>query len=634
MILDSEKRNVTTAGLVTTKMKVEVDAQTIKNLIANYSRPHESCIRELCVNAYEAHFLAGKADEPFFVHMPTKLEPWFAVQDFGIGMSENEIKELYSVIGKSSKRGSNDLTGAFGVGSKAAYAVTNIFTIQSNYNGKKFSYICHLNEEGIPCVSEAPNNGMATSDPNGFTVKFDVPSNEYRQFTEGLKPALAHFKTKPQISGHTVIWDNIDVAVEGPGYKIEKVVQRYERKQYTVIMGQIGYPVDIYMMGYNHSISDRFGFQIEVPIGAVDINSSRETLQYSEKTKNAIIVARAKMMEDVELKVESMIASEDCAWNKGVRSKEFNEMFGTKIRYPPVFDGRCKVKFRSFLNSGLRLIPIRKTVTEHGGIRFVLDDLERGAIVRCQDLKKTVGETVLIPADQEKQALIDFGIKPGHIIKASSIKRVAAKRTPQQKKATKLQRLKITGTSYVTYCWENVNPQSLEKTALYCDMNRHSTTLNNKPLSPVDLNRLITFLGMYGVKVPTIYGIKKGGTPEPGWKPLEDFLNTHIKKHLKTYVQEINAPYIPHYEYDKLSKLFDLSSIGKNTRRSKHYQDLLEIYFTIPKPTVQKDTWQSIMEEIFFWDAFCGRLKDPKHLEAFNLLCDKYVTSYTRLETK
>ena len=121
MILDSDKRNVTTAGLTTTKMQVAVDAQTIKNLIANYSRPHESCIRELCVNAYEAHFLAGKPDEPFLVHMPTKLEPWFAIQDFGIGMSENEIHELYSVIGKSSKRGSNDLTGAFGVGSKAEW---------------------------------------------------------------------------------------------------------------------------------------------------------------------------------------------------------------------------------------------------------------------------------------------------------------------------------------------------------------------------------------------------------------------------------------------------------------------------------------------------------------------------------
>lgn len=634
MILDTDKRNVTTAGLTTTKMQVAVDAQTIKNLIANYSRPHESCIRELCVNAYEAHFLAGKPDEPFLVHMPTKLEPWFAIQDFGIGMSEDEIHELYSVIGKSSKRGSNDLTGAFGVGSKAAYAVTNIFTIQSNYNGKKFSYICHLDQDGIPCVSEAPNNGVYTSEPNGFTVKFDVPSNEYRRFIDGLKPALAHFKTKPTISGHQIVWDKMDVAIQGPGYRIETPLHRYSNKNYTVVMGQIGYPIDTYQLGYNHKITSNFGFEIEVPIGAVDINSSRETLQYSQKTKDAIIDAHTKMMEDAETKVDKMIANEDCDWNKGLKSKTFNDMFGTRIRHPPVFDNRRKVKYRGFFNSsGLRLQTI-KEVDESGGIRFVLDDLERGAIVRCDDLKKRLGDTVLIPADQEKQALIDFGIKPEHIIKASSIKREVAKRTPRQKNTDKIQRLKITATPYVTYCWESIDVNSLEKTALYCDMNRHSTTLNGKPLSPVELNQIISFLGIYKVKVPTIYGVKKGGKPEPGWTSLEKFLNKHVKKHLETYVKEINAPYIPHHEYTKMSEIFDLSMINTTTRRSNRYGLLLETWFTLPKPAPEKNTWEAVMEEVFFWDMFSHQLNKPKHREAFNLLCDKYVTSFTRLEKK
>jgi hypothetical protein len=633
LILDTDKRNVTTAGLTTTKMQVAVDAQTIKNLIANYSRPHESCIRELCVNAYEAHFLAGKPDEPFLVHMPTKLEPWFAIQDFGIGMSEDEIHELYSVIGKSSKRGSNDLTGAFGVGSKAAYAVTNIFTIQSSFNGKKFSYICHLDQDGIPCLSEAPNNGVSTSDPNGFTVKFDVPSNEYHRFIDGLKPALAHFKTKPIISGHSISWDKMDVAVQGPGYKIARPKNRYDNKQYTVVMGQIGYPIETYQLGYNR-ISNNFGFEIEVPIGAVDINSSRETLQYSEKTKDAIIKAYGAMMVDVETKIDSMIANEDCDWNKGIKSKTFYEMFGTKIRHPPAFDGRRKVKFRGFFNSsGLRLQPI-KDLNEAGGIRFILDDLERGAIVRCEDLKKGMGDTVLIPADQEKQAVIDFGIKPEHIIKASSIKRQIAKRTPQQKNTQKIQRLRLTSTTRVTYCWENIDVNSLEKTALYCDMTRHSTTLNGKSLSPVELNQLIYFLNIYGVKTPTIYGVKKGGKPEPGWKPLESFLNKNIKKHLETYVKEINAPYIPSHEYTKMSEIFDLSAVRKTTRRNNVYGQLLQNWFTLPKPPVEKNTWKSVMEEVFFWDMFSHQLNKPKHREAFNLLCDKYVTSFPRLETK
>tara|TARA_R110000824_G_scaffold112318_2_gene261408 strand:- start:2728 stop:4641 length:1914 start_codon:yes stop_codon:yes gene_type:complete len=637
LILDSDKRNVTTAGLTTTKMQVAVDAQTIKNLIANYSRPHESCIRELCVNAYEAHFLAGKPDEPFLVHMPTKLEPWFAIQDFGIGMSENEIHELYSVIGKSSKRGSNDLTGAFGVGSKAAYAVTNIFTIQSCYNGKRFSYICHLDKVGIPCLSEAPNNGLDTKEPNGFTVKFDVPSSEYHRFTDGLKPALAHFKVKPEISGHNITWDKVDVAIEGKGYKIHTPKNRYDNKTYTVIMGQIGYPVEVYQLGYGHQISNNFGFDIEVAIGAVDINSSRETLQYNEKTKSAIIEAHKKMMADVQTKVDGLIDSEDCGWNKGVKSKTFSEMFNTKVRNPPVFDNRKKVKFRAFLTAKWNSLHLKeiKGADESGGIRFILDDLPRGSIVRCEDLRTSMGDTLLIPADQEKQALIDFGILPKHLIKASSIKRVAAKRTPQQKNTEKIQKLKRNETSHVTYCWMDVDPINVQKEALYCDLSRHGTTLNGKPLSPLELNQLLDFIGLYNKQTYTIYGVRKGGKPEKGWKSLQDFINKECEKHIPTYVKEVEAPYIPTHEYNELSKILDLSSVNKTTRRRDHYGPMLKTWFTLPKVTVEENSWELLMQEAFFYSNFSYDLKkDTKHLEAFKLLCKEYVTSFKLLEKK
>jgi len=637
LILDSDKRNVKITGLSTTKMQVAVDAQTIKNLIANYSRPHESCIRELCVNAYEAHHLAGKPDEPFLVHVPSRLEPWFAVQDFGIGMSENEIHDLYSVIGKSSKRNSNDLTGAFGVGSKAAYAVTNIFAIQSNYKGKKFSYICHLDEDGIPCLSEAPNNGAKTNESNGFTVKFDVPSSEYYKFTDAIKPALAHFKTKPTIVGQSIVWDKLKTAITGPNYKIEETKSRYDNHSYTIVMGQIGYPVEIYQVGYSNKISHSFGFEIEVPIGSVDINSSRETLRYTEKTKNAIIEAHRKMMIDVELKIDSLIDGEDCDWNKGIKSKIFSDMFGTKTRYPPALIGTGNCSFRTFFNHNYRSLSLKpiNNLNESGGMHFVLDDLPRGSIVRCQDIQKSIGDTVLIPADQEKQALLDFGILKKHLINASSIKRTVAKRNTKQKSTDKIVLLKRTECRRVTYCWQNPTASvPLQNTALYCDLTRHNLTFNGKELSPLILNHLLDFISIYNKQIPTIYGIRKGGKPKKGWTSLQDFLNKECKKHIPVYVKSINQPYISHTSYDELSRVVDLSSIKKTGKQRDVYGQTLKEWFTLPKYIPETTSWETLMQEAFFYSNFSYDLDKPKMLEAFRLLCKEYVTSFKLLEKK
>ena len=40
-------------------------------------------IRELSCNAFDAHVEAGKADEPFEIHLPNKLEPWLSIKDNG-----------------------------------------------------------------------------------------------------------------------------------------------------------------------------------------------------------------------------------------------------------------------------------------------------------------------------------------------------------------------------------------------------------------------------------------------------------------------------------------------------------------------------------------------------------------------
>ena len=51
-----------------------------------YSNKILAVIRELSTNAYDSHVDAGVGDRAFEVHLPTRLEPFFHVRDFGTSM--------------------------------------------------------------------------------------------------------------------------------------------------------------------------------------------------------------------------------------------------------------------------------------------------------------------------------------------------------------------------------------------------------------------------------------------------------------------------------------------------------------------------------------------------------------------
>ena len=65
-------------------------------------------IRELSCNAADSHKQAGHT-KPFDVQMPTQLEPVFRIRDYGVGLSHENVFNLYMTFGASSKRNSNAL---------------------------------------------------------------------------------------------------------------------------------------------------------------------------------------------------------------------------------------------------------------------------------------------------------------------------------------------------------------------------------------------------------------------------------------------------------------------------------------------------------------------------------------------
>ena len=77
----------------TTQYSIKASAKAF-NILSDglYSDKIAAPIRELATNAYDAHVANDNINTPFDVHLPSVAEPWFAIRDYGIGMSKQELQ--------------------------------------------------------------------------------------------------------------------------------------------------------------------------------------------------------------------------------------------------------------------------------------------------------------------------------------------------------------------------------------------------------------------------------------------------------------------------------------------------------------------------------------------------------------
>lgn len=114
MITTSVTSNIVSSPTASTSFSLQADAYLFDLLTSKvYSNPIAASIREISTNAIDACIEACLPPR-FDAHIPTVEEPYFYVRDYGDGMSPNTINSLYSTVGASSKRSSNDFNGCMG----------------------------------------------------------------------------------------------------------------------------------------------------------------------------------------------------------------------------------------------------------------------------------------------------------------------------------------------------------------------------------------------------------------------------------------------------------------------------------------------------------------------------------------
>lgn len=290
MKLDVEVNEIVLSNVGTTgEFRIRNSAKAFKILSDGlYSNKIRAIIRELSCNAVDSHVAAGKADVPFVVHLPTMLEPWFSVQDFGIGLDHDQVTNIYTTYFESTKTDSNDFIGALGLGSKSPFSYTENFTVTAIKNSTKRIYSAFINEMGVPSIAEMMTE--LTDEQNGVEVKFSVNDKyDYDSFRYESHNVFRWFKIKPKVTGVSFTCEDVQYKEKNIAPGIHQLV---DSSNAYAVMGNIAYPLNKMSEPEKH-LGDlagllRCGLVMEFGIGELDFAASREELSFVPLTIRSI----------------------------------------------------------------------------------------------------------------------------------------------------------------------------------------------------------------------------------------------------------------------------------------------------------------------------------------------------------
>ena len=291
MILEKQKEShILEEGTTqeTVKMSLDLDsAQVLMQMLSKnlYSDSIGSTIRECASNALDSHRRAG-SDEPIIVSFKRNSQAdtyEFAVEDFGIGLDADDVRNIISKYGKSTKRDSNTELGMMGLGFKAplAYSSSFYFVARKDYMERKYMMYEGEDTNSIDLLYEKP-----TAEPNGVKVIVPVNYSDRYHFTNKIKEQLAYF-------------ENVYFDVESMGsWSIDNnfTIHRAEHFQYSSLattnemhlcLDNVSYPID-----WDKLCIDRIGLKLALRFSLSDglfPTPNREAIRYTQEAKETIL---------------------------------------------------------------------------------------------------------------------------------------------------------------------------------------------------------------------------------------------------------------------------------------------------------------------------------------------------------
>lgn len=496
----------------------EEDSAHIMTILRDtlYSDKVLAVLREYSANAWDAHREVGKFDVPIKVVLPTLMDPTLTIQDFGPGISHENIKRVYTQYGKSTKRGTDLAVGMLGIGSKSAFAYSDSFTIVSSHGGLRRTYVAVLDETEkgyINCLYSEE-----CGDETGVSIKVPVRPTDVREFTLKAQELYKHFIPRPDINTVLPAAPEL-VRVLSHGVIHETEYSR-DNGEWIAIMGCIPYEIDIEQLidsGLGQHVRHLTG-SLFFNIGELGISASRESLKYSDATKKALVNKFNDIIDEYVRTTLTEIDKENLSlWEKRIRAQTL-----TRLHLP------CPKDVKDLTKKEIELEKPKTFTFGQGSSRSVTVDRDTRLILLNDrrdksgfqlawhdELLHPIGEATVAEMETELRELVKKAEIDGvPIFKLSALPWVAP--PPKPKKPTKIVPLKHKVTTFVlkdavhfshpwSDCW-NVQSRVPDASDVYVILDNFKAGQNNNFYYEYRTDKHL--FEAFGGKMPPIYGYK------------------------------------------------------------------------------------------------------------------------------
>ena len=549
-ILANDKRDVQINGdFKTSGFKIQASAKAFEILSSNiYTNKVRAVIREYNCNAYDAHVAADNG-QPWDVHLPTALEPYFSVRDYGTGLSDEQVREIFTTYFHSTKTGSNDFVGALGLGSKSAFSLVDSFTVVSYYNGTKTDYSCYKDEYGEPQVALLCS--VDTNEPNGLEVSMSVEGRQDDFEYEAIQ-VFKYFDKLPNINDKVVV-KQIEVAKSDYKFVCDEGSFNTGYGSLYARMGNVAYKIP------SEYKTDLSGF-IDFEIGDLSFNAGREELSMDDSTKQALSDRIQQVVNNLAQTVYDALEAEQCDFSK---AKKKAEVFSGSLRsvlrksnldfdkfdLPSIPDGDDRVttyqrgswhRDSTDINSVSRLPLVHNNDYK---IRYFLhqDRMKTRILSRMKDVRGLI--CVVLTQDQ-----IDFFGIPADLIEdlgafAPKLDRGHTGSSPSRSKVAKWNRTEPSWRVKANDCWSDTEVENDSAERVYVQIDRYNPT--NCSWSICQFKNVLDSLDHLGIGIGNIYGLKTAflktkAFKSGNWISLDEYVKresaklpeiTLVKKH-------------------------------------------------------------------------------------------------------
>lgn len=289
-----------------------------------YENPKLAVVREILWNAIDSVKMAGKdPSKHVFIVVPTVDSPNLKIRDEGLGLDDEEMRNIFSFYGDSTKRSTNAAVGYLGIGSKSPFSYSDTFSVTAIKNGVKRVYSASVAKEswgedgvgGLYLLFEGP-----TDAPNGVEISVPIKINDISYFKECVNYILFFIPLNIRPKTSDVNSDKYPFDSDCVFYKKGSDRQNYPsfvhssiKNLFYVVMGDVPYALNIseFFSIISRHKTLRFLYKIfnkdsaylcafiKVPLGAIDFSTSRESVQLTDKSVIAIGEILAKKVEEI-----------------------------------------------------------------------------------------------------------------------------------------------------------------------------------------------------------------------------------------------------------------------------------------------------------------------------------------------